>query len=272
MSLQTYDINIGVNKTQKVAAQGRYIYYLKGTTALITAGNTPAAAYNHEIKATTGSTSIVLRPGQSYRVPDDEKAPSEWLLTNSLNAETITGTVFVGEGDFNDNNTNQTNFLKLDATFANNVKVTNTTAERVPVSMDLTQTVPVSLAAIRVNNTTAQRVPVTLDPTQVLNTAESILSYTNYRKVTIAGGGQNIALFTAAENVNGIIIEQITATAAGFNLLAKAGVVAGQEDGDVILVNNSAAPTTKRILIAAGKSAAFYNSTITTFYCLYTVL
>lgn len=222
MGLQVYDINIGINKTQQVAAQGRYIYYLAGSTPLIDGGTTPAAAGNQAIKCVSGSTSIVLMPGQSLRLPNSDKSPSTWMLSNDKNAETITGRVLVGEGDFRDSNTSNTNYLKLDATFANNVKVSNTAAERVPVTADLTQTIPVSIAGI-------------------VNVSEGLVSYTHkYVANTASLANTAIPMLAAATNVNGAVLEKFDVSiGAGtfFTILAKATPPGSTSDGDVLFMS-----------------------------------
>ncbi len=220
MSLQYYDISLAVNESKEFSAQGRYVYYLAGTTPLITGGVTPAAAGNQAIRikpAQGGGGEIILMPGQSMRLPDDEKAPSAWRITNYKQAEAITGTVLIGEGEFVDNNT--ANTFKLDATFANTVKVTNDTSTRVPVS---------------------------LDTNQVISVAGSTVQYTNsFADAGIAAiAGQQI--FAAASNPNGAYIEfaevAMSAAAAAVgttvSLIAKASPPGSQTDGDVLMVVN----------------------------------
>lgn len=252
MSLQTYDVSLGLNKTQPINAQGRYIYYLKGSTPLINGGVTPSAAGNQAIKCVAGGTgaSIVLMPGQSVRLPDNEKSPTAWQLTNYVNAEVITGQVLVGEGDFHDSNTSNTNFLKLDATFANNVTVTNTAAARVPVTADLTQTIPVAIAGN-------------------VNTVQGTMQFTNSFESALLS---NVALpvVSAAENVNGVDVKQFitmggAAAGAGFMaLIAKATAPVTAIDGDVLeVIYNSGMATffsksQPNIRVPAGKGLWIY--------------
>lgn len=109
MSLQTYDFALDTAnaKFREISAQGRYIYYVAGTTPNITAA-IPGSAGNQRLKVTPsgGGASILLMPGQSYRLPDSDKVPSTWKIENYVNAETITGTIYAGEGDFHDDNIN----------------------------------------------------------------------------------------------------------------------------------------------------------------------
>lgn len=248
MSLQYYDINLGVNQTQKIGAQGRYIYYYAGSTPLIAGGATPAAAGNQAIKVQAGQSgnTILLMPGQSYRLDDADKAPTEWIVANFKQAETITGQVLVGEGDFRDSNTSNTNYVKLDATFANNVKVTNDTSARVPVA---------------------------LDPNTVINVAGSTVQYTNAYNNNSTANLVADPIFTAAQNPNGAFVELVdvaiaASSAAGAfascTLIAKATAPASETDGDGVFaaatgvaVNTGTAPVnvtqSTRIKIAAGK-------------------
>lgn len=289
MSLQYYDITIGLTATQRVSAQGRYIYYLNGTTPLITGGVTPAAAGNQAIKVQAGSggSSIILMPGQSLRLPDSDKAPGEWLVTNYKGVEPITGQVMIGEGDFSDSNTSNT--FKLDATFANQVKVTNSLAERVPVSIAPTdslvigntvaQRVPVTIAptdSVKIGNTLAERVPVTLDvaqlvkldPSSTINVLGNNVAYTSSFSDSSSAAAAAIQVFSAAMNPNGAWVEMASASvmagsSAGSNvtvtLLAKATAPAHIVDGDVLFIACTGnyqgvnVATAQRIKVPAGK-------------------
>ncbi len=253
MSLQYYDINLAVNGSKEFAAQGRYVYYLSGTTPLIAGGVTPSAAGNQAIRikpAQGGGGEIILMPGQSMRLPDDEKAPSAWRISNYVNAETITGTVLIGEGEFVDNNTNNT--IKLDATFANQVKVTNDTTARVPISFD---------------------------PNQNINTSGSIMTYTNNAAIA-TGSTANVPtlVISAATNVNGIIIEQIINDCTVSNLfIAKATAPASKFDGDVVQALDGSkpnVPVVARQKIAAGKALYIWQTSVSaiTGQVLFTVL
>ncbi|MYM96240.1 hypothetical protein [Duganella vulcania] len=227
MSLQYYDINIGLTGTQKIAAQGRYIYYYTGTTPLIAGGATPAAAGNQAIKVQAGQSgnTILLMPGQSYRLDESDKAPTEWILSNFKASEVITGQVMVGEGDFRDSNTSNTSYVKLDATFANNVQVTNTPASRVPVTADLSQTIPVSIAGtVNVSG----------------NTMNYQSSWTNNVGLTANVPVQIVAPVT---NVNGIMVNRTVLfqeTGTPVVILAKASAPTSWTDGDVIAAATSA--------------------------------
>lgn len=128
MSLQVYDFQLAANvgASFDVQAQGRYIYYYAGTTPLNTDGNNALL-----IRPGTSGNSLLLKPGQCYRMDANESSPTYWRLQNFVGAEVITGKLLIGEGEFLDMNTNNT--FKLDATFANNVKVTNADVDGIPV-------------------------------------------------------------------------------------------------------------------------------------------
>jgi hypothetical protein len=221
MSLQYYDIALGINGTREVSAQGRFIYYRSGSTPLID-GGAPSAAGNQAIKVTAGTTgsSIILMPGQSLRLPENEKRPAIWRVANYLNNEVITGVVLIGEGEFRDSNTSNTSFVKLDATFANNVKVTNDASARVPVQ---------------------------LDPTTIINVAGATVQYTNS---WVDAGTANVLgqmIFSAAANPNGAFIEfaemSLVANAATAQslcqLMVKATAPANVTDGDCVMIGTS---------------------------------
>lgn len=95
--MQYYDINIGANKQQIVEAQGKFIYYLTGN----------AGGADTTIKVTfgLGGTSVLLKPGQSIRLPAAAKPIDTWRIENYANTATILGQVLVGDGDFKDTNT-----------------------------------------------------------------------------------------------------------------------------------------------------------------------
>lgn len=239
--MQSYNLNLTAARPQTIyPATADLFVYESGTSAGLT---------SIIVKPDNGNE-ITVKPGQWFRLTDGERA-SQWLVRSADGASVINGTIIIGSGEFGDANT--LNKFTLDASFANNVEITNTTAKRVPVTLDTAQTLPVSLAAIRVNNTTAQRVPVTLDPAQVLNTSESIMSYTHARPITMATSAY-VQIASPAENVNGIIIEQSISSQAGATLVAKAGAAPTDiSQCDVLTFQQPYAGPAKRILVGAGK-------------------
>jgi hypothetical protein len=106
-------------------------------------------------------------------------------------AAVITGNVIIGNGDFNDDNV--ANTIKLDATFANNVLVTNTPAQRVPVTLDLTQ-------------------QMKLDPSTIINTTTNTMAYTNsYASTAASVANTAIQMLAPATNVNGVVLNKFEA-------------------------------------------------------------
>jgi len=93
--MQYYDINVPANSTQRVAAQGTFLYYLSGS-----AGGSDSTL---KVRAGFGGTTVLLKPGQSIQLPAGEVKGDTWILENYANAATILGVVLVGEGDFSDN-------------------------------------------------------------------------------------------------------------------------------------------------------------------------
>lgn len=273
MSLQNYDITVAPNKTQEVAAQGRYLYYYDGTTPNVTAGTVPATSKNLQIKVVAGTTgaSVLLMPGQSIRLADTEKAPSMWKVTNAIGAETITGTLLVGEGEFHDSNVSNT--LKLDATFANSVTVTNGVGAPVPVAVQ--GNVTIANPSIEIANDVGNRIPVTLDPTQVIQTAQTVMAYTaSYSSTAQSVAGTAVQMLAPATNVNGVILNkfenliQVSGGSTTWVVLAKATAPANLTDGDVLLCGQALASGRVSLdiskdgqpKVAAGKGIWFYSS------------
>lgn len=192
------------------------------------------------VKPDTGGE-IVLRPGQRYRTPE---RTTRWTI-RQYGAETLEGWLIIGEGDFDDANTK--NSVKLDATFANVVTVANDTSTRVPVSFD---------------------------PNQIINQGAPIMAYTHSKSnINLPQGGSTwVQVLTPAENVNGVIVEQLITTV-GCAFSAKATMPANMHDGDVLSIGTPTLDTTRR-KIAAGKALWLMNSQgITgTADMLYTVL
>lgn len=94
--MQYYDITVAANGRQLVEAPGSFLYYLNGN----------AGGADSTIKVTLGlgGTSVLLKPGQSIRLPANVKPIDTWRIENYANAQTILGQVLVGMGDFHDSN------------------------------------------------------------------------------------------------------------------------------------------------------------------------
>lgn len=239
--METYPLSFTALKGfQNLPAQGDLIVYESANVAL----NAEARV---RVKPDSGGE-VWLKPGQWFRAT---QLVSNWSIKSFNGNDVIDAFFVIGSGDFGDANT--LNKFTLDATFANNVKVTNSVAERVPVTADLTQTIPVSIAgAVTVVGTT--------------------VNYTNAFADASTGAQVATPVFLPAANVNGAYIEyaEISASNAGAgnfvaSLIAKASAPANAIDGDVVMITScggigtsGSAPTVNdrlgvRIKIAAGK-------------------
>jgi hypothetical protein len=94
--MQYYDITIAANGRQLVEAPGTFLYYLTGN----------AGGADNTIKVTLGmgGTSVLLKPGQSIRLPANAMPIDTWRIENYANAQIILGQVLVGMGEFHDSN------------------------------------------------------------------------------------------------------------------------------------------------------------------------
>jgi hypothetical protein len=209
-----------------------------------------------KVKPSNGNT-IILKPGQRFRNPDPV---TDWAMESYNGNDVIDAVFIIGFGEFDDANT--LNKFTLDATLTNNVTVTNTPASRVPVTLDTNQLLK-------------------LDPNNSISSAAPVMAYTNAKSNISLAASAATNLVTAAENVNGVIIEQVVHNLGqGGTLLAKATVPGtGAYDGEVLagLAAAVSGPTsvTQRIKVAAGKGVWLWNmhgSTIFVGNVLYTVL
>lgn len=92
--MQYYDISVAANGQQDVQAPGRYLYYLNG--------NAGGADNTIVVKLGMGGTKVLLKPGQSVRLPADAKDITDWVISNYANTATILGQVLIGKGEFTD--------------------------------------------------------------------------------------------------------------------------------------------------------------------------
>lgn len=93
--MQLLDFTLAVNTTRPIEAPGTYIYYYSG----VASGSDPTIT----IKEDTGASTINLKPGQAYRLPDGSRPATRWYVTNFANTGTIIGTVVIGSGEITDN-------------------------------------------------------------------------------------------------------------------------------------------------------------------------
>jgi hypothetical protein len=251
--MQSYVKKIVAAKVEGFSTAADLFVYESGTSA----GDTRV-----KVRPETGGE-IVLKPGQQFRWPE---VIQRWSVETFDGASTIDASFILGTGEFTDANT--LNKFTLDATFANNVKVTNILAEAVPVTG-------------KVTNTTAERVPVTADLTQTIpvsiaglvNVAGTTVQYTNSFADAGAGAVSGQQVFSAAQNPNGAFIELVElglnpntsgGASAQVSLTAKATASASLTDGDVVFLAATATGNavqqspinitqTSRIKIPAGK-------------------
>lgn len=251
--MQTYLLKL-------LASQPYLAYQAQGDLFVYESGVEAAAGDTRIIVKPDSRGEITLRPGQRFRLAPGERATS-WAVRTFDPAATLTGAIIIGAGEFDDANT--LNKFTLDATFANSVKVTNTTAERVPVTLDTNQLVK-------------------LDPASSLNTTAPFMAYTAFKTNVTAPLSSFTAMITAAENVNGVIIEQMTfqGSSGVASVLVKATTPGNGADGARLvakMVPSAATPPqfNQRMKVAAGQAVWVYNQDVNqalAFDILYTAL
>jgi hypothetical protein len=204
---------------------------------------TPTGGDTRIVVKPAGGEEIVLRPGQRFRLPPGMETV-DWNVRTYDSAVALDGAIIMGSGEFDDANT--LNKFTLDATFANNVSVTNTpnvvvgntNANRVPVALDTTAT-----QQALIMNSTAQRVPVTLDLNQTLNISGGLVAYTHSNSNhSNSVANTAISMLAAAVNTNGVVLEKfelLSMSPSGvqnFAVIAKTGTSAPTSlaDGDVL--------------------------------------
>ncbi|KQQ97419.1 hypothetical protein [Massilia sp. Leaf139] len=94
--MQDFDVTLAPGAVRIINVQADYIYYRAGS-----AGGADSAI---EFSPRSGGESVFLYPGQSYRIPSQQRAlGSEWAMKNRKGEATIVGYVLMGEGAFQDN-------------------------------------------------------------------------------------------------------------------------------------------------------------------------
>lgn len=93
--MQIYDITIATNSSRRLDAPGTYFYYYSGSAG--------GADNTITLQGASSGLRIVLKPGQSMRLPEGASVETSWIVGNSANAATIIGTVIVGSGTIQDN-------------------------------------------------------------------------------------------------------------------------------------------------------------------------
>jgi len=214
--MQTYSLNLSNGASRSFSTDGDLFVYESGQVA----GDDKASA-RIIVKPDSGGE-ITLRPGQQFRLPKGSSA-MQWYVRAVEGSGDITGFIIIGAGEFDDANT--LNTFKLDGTFTNAVKVTNTDVERVPVS---------------------------LDSNQSIKTEAAPMSFTSYRNLYVSAGNVS-PLILPAQNVNGVIIESLYASAKT-TFLAQRGTPVTSNDGAIIdvFLDGTSGPRRARIALAPG--------------------
>lgn len=234
--------NISFSATQKTntfSIVGDGFWYIDATAA---------DGVDTSIKITTkGGGTIPLKPGQHFRLADQ---CDSWTIASMTGAEVFTGNIIIGNGDFGDSNIS--NKVVLDASFANNVTVMNTGANPVPVSGSV-------------------------------NTVQGAMTYTH--SFASEGDTQNASPLTVlapAENVNGVTVKKFEYTGKLANeglvaLIAHTAAPTTMTDGAVLEAVSFAANTATsaggdvNIFVPAGKGL-YIRSTGSTANALKSVL
>lgn len=167
----------------------------------------------------SGGSPIVLKPGQHFRLT--EKCGT-WSIASFDGTSRIAANVIIGAGDFGDSNISNT--VKLDATFANVVKVANDPANPVPVAVAGGGNMPVQITGQTGN----------------VNVQENLIAYTgSYTSDAVPTANTPVHIVTPPSNLNGITIHsailEVPGASGASAFLAKSSGPGGATDGDVIL-------------------------------------
>ncbi len=92
--MQSFDFNLAINDVRRVEVLADYVYYLEGSAG--------GADSTIGLKTETGSDTVLLKPGQAFRLPRGQSS-ARWIITNNAKQAAIVGRLFLGEGDFSDN-------------------------------------------------------------------------------------------------------------------------------------------------------------------------
>lgn len=233
--MQTYPLKLNPSaKSVIVHADADLFVYESGD---------PGAGDAHISVRPENGAEIILKPGQRFRI---KGTAARWNVALVDPGTTLSGSIVIGSGEFDDANT--LNVMKLDASFANSVTVTNDAAHAVPVAVQGTASVTGNVAipaGVKLTNTTAERVPVSLDVSQTMNVLGNIIAYqSGWNGSGLASPANTpLTIVAPAANVNGIMVNKSTMQYSGTNygtaLVAKASAPTGLFDGDIIAFVNS---------------------------------
>lgn len=93
--MQIYDFTVAANTQRQLDAPGTYFYYYSGSAG--------GADQTITLRGVSSGLRIVLKNGQSLRLPAGQAPETSWYIGNYANAATIVGTVIVGNGEIQDN-------------------------------------------------------------------------------------------------------------------------------------------------------------------------
>jgi len=237
--MQSYAINLAAGAAQTYTSAARRFVYESGATV-------PQGGDSRIIVKPANGNEIMLRPGQGFGL-DEGQLAATWYVRGVDPTVPIVGTIIIGSGDFADNS------LKIDATSG---------------AVSVIPAVP-----FQIGNTAANRVPVALDPaTEKAIQEYPLMSYTHSRTFNL-GPNLNAPLVTAAENINGVIIESgmslTTVVEKAVRLLVNPTSPVSEIDGDIIVPfitsQMTVNPSVRRVKVAAGKAVWARNVTGQTF-------
>src|SRR4051812_10935970 len=100
--MRYYQFTVGVGESQRFYVQGNFVAYYS-----VSAG---AAAPAVEVKSGSRGHSVILKPGETVTFPETQ---TELAVANYDGANTITGVLFVGEGNFVSNRIDGTVVISL---------------------------------------------------------------------------------------------------------------------------------------------------------------
>lgn len=168
MQLYPISLNAGNQRGTSISAHGHFIYFESGSV-------NPSTGDPHLRISTDNGDDILLKPGQGFKLP---KKCTSWRLSVLDGTSDIAGTLLIGDGEFNDNNTQ--NLITLAASNVPN-------AAALPVKKQQLATLT-NFAVATINTGAAQA--LVSDPTQAIlrirNTHASANLYLGAAGVTSA--------------------------------------------------------------------------------------
>lgn len=93
--MQILDFTLAVNTSRPIEAPGTYFYYYSGS-----AGGADSTII---LKEDSRGSTVILKPGQAFRLPAGSGQAVRWYVSNYANTATIVGSVVIGDGEITDN-------------------------------------------------------------------------------------------------------------------------------------------------------------------------